>query len=117
MKIDTIAIQPTPFCNLDCSYCYLPNRLNTKRMELEILTHIFKLVLPSRFVSDEITVMWHAGEPLIPPVSFYQEAFALQQKWNTKGVRIVNSFQTNATLVTQSWCDFFKAYNIRVGVV
>lgn len=60
--------------------------------------------------------MWHAGEPLILPVSFYKEAFELQQKWNTQKIHITNSFQTNATLIDQAWCDFFKDYNVRVGV-
>ncbi len=116
VKIDTVVIQPTPFCNLNCCYCYLPYRLNTKRIRTEVLTQIFQLVLPSRFVSRDITILWHAGEPLILPISFYREAFELQQRWNTQGVRIVNSLQTNATLINQAWCDFFKDYNVRVGV-
>jgi uncharacterized protein len=116
MKIDTVVIQPTPFCNLDCRYCYLPYRLNTKRITPEILARIFKLVLPSRFVADELTIMWHAGEPLILPIEFYQEALKLQKKWNTSGLRITNAFQTNATLITQQWCDFFKHHHIRIGV-
>ena len=24
--IETLVVQPTPFCNIACSYCYLPNR-------------------------------------------------------------------------------------------
>jgi uncharacterized protein len=116
MKIDTVVIQPTPFCNLDCRYCYLPYRANTSRMTFATLERIFKLVLPSRFVEGEIVVIWHAGEPLVLPLDFYQEALKLQQRWNTSELRIVNAFQTNGTLITQAWCDFFKRNNIRVGV-
>lgn len=113
--IETVVIQATPFCNLNCSYCYLPFRLNTKRITPEVLSQIFRQVLQSRFVSDEITVMWHAGEPLILPIKFYREAFALQQQWNTSDkVKIVNAMQTNATLITEEWCEFFKEQNLRV---
>ncbi len=24
--IETVVVQPTPFCNINCSYCYLPHR-------------------------------------------------------------------------------------------
>jgi len=60
--------------------------------------------------------LWHAGEPLALPISFYREAFGLQDKWNTRGVQVINSFQTNATLITQEWCDFFKAHSVKIGV-
>ena len=29
-----LILQPTPFCNLDCDYCYLPNRDDTRRMSI-----------------------------------------------------------------------------------
>ena len=31
-KIDLLVIQPTPFCNLDCDYCYLPQRSDTRKI-------------------------------------------------------------------------------------
>jgi uncharacterized protein len=32
--LELLVIQPTPFCNLNCSYCYLPDRQNTRKMSL-----------------------------------------------------------------------------------
>ena len=60
--------------------------------------------------------MWHAGEPLTLPVSFYEQAFSLQKRWNERGVRIANAVQTNATLITEKWCRFFETYDVHVGV-
>jgi uncharacterized protein len=116
MKTDTVIIQSTPFCNLNCTYCYLPHRSVKKRISREVLSRIFQCVFSSRFVCDKITILWHAGEPLALPISFYREAFELQEQWNKGAVRIINSFQTNATLITQEWCDFVKAHDIKVGV-
>jgi len=27
-RLQLLVIQPTPFCNIDCRYCYLPDRSN-----------------------------------------------------------------------------------------
>ncbi|MBV9020413.1 MAG: GRRM system radical SAM/SPASM domain protein [Ktedonobacteraceae bacterium] len=116
MQVDMVIIQSVPFCNLNCSYCYLPQRAVTRRISSDTLSQIFRQVFSSRFVSDEVTILWHAGEPLILPVSFYEDAIELQKKWNKRNVRVVNSLQTNATLITQDWCDFFKTHAIKVGV-
>ncbi|MGH3718079.1 MAG: hypothetical protein ACRDRI_04405 [Pseudonocardiaceae bacterium] len=32
----TILMQPTTLCNLDCAYCYLPDRTVNRRMALAI---------------------------------------------------------------------------------
>ena len=52
---------------------------------------------------------------MLPP-SFYAEAFHIVQQWNTKGVCVTHSFQTNGTRITQEWCDFFKQHNVQLGV-
>jgi uncharacterized protein len=87
-----------------------------KRIKTETLEQIFKVLLSSSFIADEILFLWHASEPLVLPTSFYKRAFQLQEEWNHKRVRIANAFQTNATLITQKWCQFFKDHNIHVGV-
>src|SRR5262249_51232147 len=77
---------------------------------------IFKVLFASALIEDKVSILWHAGEPLVLPVDFYRQAFQIQQKWNAQGVRITNSFQTNATLITQQWCDFILEHGIRIGV-
>ena len=32
-----LVLQPTPFCNINCDYCYLPNRTDTRRMDFAVL--------------------------------------------------------------------------------
>lgn len=116
MRTRLVIIQPTSFCNINCRYCYLPQRALTRRMSKETLEQIFKVLLSSSLVGDAITCIWHASEPLTLPMSFYEQAFALQQRWNVQQVRITNAFQTNATLINQRWCDFFKQHAIQIGV-
>jgi len=87
-----------------------------KRIRMETLSQIFKRLFSSPFVSDDLTIVWHVGEPLMLPPSFYEEAFQIMQQWNTQGVLVTHSFQTNGTCITQQWCDFFKKHHVQIGV-
>jgi radical SAM/SPASM domain protein of GRRM system len=62
------------------------------------------------------TVVWHAGEPLVLPPAFYEEAFALLDRHNAARVPVHHSFQTNAILIDHAWADFIKARDLRIGV-
>src|SRR5689334_18550505 len=114
--LELLVIQPTPFCNLDCSYCYLPNRLDKRKITLETLEKIFHWTFSSGLVRQPFTLLWHAGEPMVLPASFYEEATVLLERCNTSGFEINQSLQTNATLVNDAWCDFIRRRNVQVGV-
>jgi uncharacterized protein len=85
-------------------------------MSLETLDQTFSWVFASGLVHDPFTLLWHAGEPTVVPVSFYQHASELLDKHNRQGVPIQQSFQTNATLLNREWCDFIKSRDIQIGV-
>ncbi len=115
-----LVVQPTPFCNLDCDYCYLPSRDDRSRLPLEILDAALDRVLESPFFEGGFTLLWHAGEPLTMPISFYDAASeridqALKRHDLPPGT-IVQSLQTNAVVIDDAWCDCFERNGIHVGV-
>jgi uncharacterized protein len=116
MRTELVIIQSTSLCNVNCRYCYLPYRSTAKRIKLATLSRIFQSLFASPFISDEVTVVWHAGEPLAQPLHFYEQALQLVRRWNTHDVQVTHSMQTNATLLTQQWCDFIKQHDIQIGV-
>ncbi|MFZ0408338.1 MAG: cyclophane-forming radical SAM/SPASM peptide maturase GrrM/OscB [Cyanobium sp.] len=115
-----LVVQPTPFCNLDCDYCYLPNRDDRSRLSLEILEAALERVLQSPYFDGGFTLLWHAGEPLTVPIAFYDAATArIRQVLARHGLppeTIVQSLQTNATVIDAAWCDCFIRNDIHVGV-
>lgn len=114
--LDLLVIQPTPFCNIDCSYCYLPDRLSRKRITPVVLDRLFAEIFASGLARQPFTVVWHAGEPLVLPPSFYAEALTLLDRHNTARLSVAHSFQTNGTLLDEAWCDFIQQRTLRIGV-
>lgn len=114
--LDLLVIQPTPFCNLDCDYCYLPFRQSKQRIAPEVLEQIFVRAFESSVIGNHFTVVWHAGEPLVLSINFYRNAIELTAKHNLRNVDVSHSFQTNGTLITPDWCDFLAEQHLRIGV-
>jgi uncharacterized protein len=114
--LETLVVQPTPFCNINCSYCYLPQRDVTSVIEQSVVATLFEKVFASGWTGEGLTVIWHAGEPLVVPVSFYETAFAAIEKLRPAALQLRHSFQTNGMLITSKWCDLFKKWGVGVGV-
>ncbi|HEY5742003.1 MAG TPA: cyclophane-forming radical SAM/SPASM peptide maturase GrrM/OscB [Terrimicrobiaceae bacterium] len=115
MSIQRVIMQPTSFCNLDCSYCYVPDRLVKGSMTTDTLAHFFR-VLFSSDVSEECRIVWHSGEPLVAGTAFYRQMFAIQRRYNQGGRRIAHGIQTNGTLINEDWCALFKEFDISIGI-
>jgi uncharacterized protein len=114
--LETVVVQPTPFCNINCSYCYLPQRDVRSVIEQSTVTALFEKIFASGWTGKGLTVIWHAGEPLVVPVPFYETAFAAIEKMRPTGLQLRHSFQTNGMLITPQWCDLFKKWDVGVGV-
>lgn len=114
--LELFVLQPTPFCNLDCSYCYLPDRRATDRMTFDTLEAAGRWLYASGLVRRPYTVLWHAGEPLVVPAAFYDEAFDRLDRHAAGGPPVGHCFQTNATLLTPAWCEFLQRRGVHVGV-
>ncbi|AGF51372.1 putative arylsulfatase regulatory protein [Synechocystis sp. PCC 6803] len=115
-----IIIQPTSYCNLDCDYCYLPDRHLKNHLPLDLLEPIMQAIFASPFTTSNFSLCWHAGEPLAAGLEFYRQAFAkietYGEKYNHRQLWFDHSFQSNGILINQAWCDLFKQYPVHVGI-
>src|SRR5271170_1447631 len=114
--IRTVVLQPTPFCNINCRYCYLPERDDKTVMPLGTVIAAFEKIFASGWSNSHLTVIWHAGEPLVLPVSYYQAAFEAIEAIRPRSVELRHSIQTNGMLIDEEWCGFIKKWQIGVGV-
>lgn len=107
-------------CNLACEYCYylekshMYNEGPKTLMSDSLLEHFVKQYIESQ-TTPNVLFLWHGGETMMRPLSFYQKALELQKKY-ARGRTIDNAFQTNGTMLTDEWCRFFKENNWLVGV-
>lgn len=110
----TVVIKPTRDCNLRCKYCSVGDP-QSSYMTKE--TAKFAIEKISKRVPDAVTkFIWHGGEPLLPGIEFYQEVVNLEKPLVAEGYKIQNTIQTNGTLITSSWAQFFKENNFGVGL-
>ena len=103
-------------CNLNCTYCYYlkPDGEKSGIMNEELLEEYIRQYISSQ-EADHVTFCWHGGEPTTAGVDYFENAFSLQKK-HSLGKEIINTFQTNGTLIDRSWCRFFKENNVLVGL-
>lgn len=108
----TVVLQPTSLCNLNCDYCYLPDRLKKARMAPVI----------ARAVAEELErgererlVLWHGGEPLATGIQHFRTLVEQFEGARSSGL-CRHSIQTNATLIDEQWCELLVEYDFRVGI-
>jgi uncharacterized protein len=111
-----LILQATPFCNLNCSYCYLPDKTIRRRMSLDVIEKTVERIAASGLIHKEFSVVWHAGEPLAAGKKFYQEADAAIRRKLPADVKFKHCLQTNGTLIDKEWCALFRDLPINVGV-
>jgi uncharacterized protein len=108
-------MKPTRLCNLRCGYCNAWREGPGNKMSFEVLAEATIQVLDLADVSN-VHFVWHGGEPTLVPRSFYMKALWLQAFFNPRGITISNALQTNGTMLTEDWVDFFEAHHFSIGV-
>jgi uncharacterized protein len=114
--LSLLILQPSPFCNINCDYCYLPDRAATHRMTFETLERIVDEVFSTDLIREDLTLVWHAGEPLAVPVGWYGQAVDLIARRAPAGTSIRHCFQSNGTLLNDRWCDFIIDHGVCMGL-
>ena len=107
-------------CNLACKYCYylekdnLYDKSHRHIMSDEMLEQFTREYIEAQTM-PQVLFTWHGGEPLMRSIDFYKKALTLQKKY-ARGRRIDNVIQTNGTMLTDEWCEFFAQNNWLVGI-
>ncbi|MCD6475267.1 MAG: anaerobic sulfatase maturase [Anaerolineaceae bacterium] len=117
----TIMAKPRgPICNLNCLHCYYLSKEqlfpgSDFRMTDELLENYTCQYLDSQSV-PEVNFVWQGGEPILMGMDFYRKALQFQRNYTRPGMRVMNSLQTNGTLITEEWAQFFHDNNFLIGI-
>ena len=115
-----IMIKPAgSLCNLDCAYCYYLDKSEIyggrePRMSYAMLETVVREYIAANEV-PEVTFNWHGGEPLVLGLDFYKKALEFEEKY-ADGKLVHNTIQTNGTLITPEWAEFFSRNRFLVGI-
>ncbi len=110
----TLIVQPTSLCNLDCAYCYLPDRRRESLMPVTVARSLAASIV-EQDSPHPVEVVWHGGEPLATPVEHMLALLAAFEPLRSNE-KVIHSVQTNATLINPRWIDLLQCYGFRVGI-
>ena len=105
-------------CNLNCAYCYYLDKSDNydkkSVMPLDILEKCIKEYFEIND-TEEVIFDWHGGEPLMLGVEYFENVVRLQNRYKGNK-KILNTIQTNGTLLNPDFTSFFRDNNFLVGV-
>ena len=113
--LNEVVLQPTSLCNLNCTYCYLPQRRQARAMLPQVTVALAQAIAKFPVRPQPIRILWHCGEPLACGHPHFTELIAPFEPLERSGC-VQHAIQTNATLIDQRWCDFFLEHAFDVGV-
>lgn len=114
-RFQSLILQPTTLCNLNCSYCYLPVAERKTRLEMSVPVAQTLAEGIADQGGDVVDVVWHGGEPLTTRRDHFRALLEPFESLRRPG-RVRHFVQTNATLIDDAWCALFHRYGFRVGV-
>ena len=113
----TLIIKLTRRCNLGCEYCYYikaqRDNYNSDLSEFSLRDILHKVARRWK----RISIVLHGGEPLLRPLSFFQNLLLYQEQLKQDcGTVFRNSIQTNGTVYTDSYATFMAHNHIGLGI-
>ena len=108
-------------CNLDCEYCFFLSKDqlypgSAFRMDPQIHEAYLSQLLAAHEGADEVVVAFQGGEPTLMGLDFFRRTLELEEALQRPGQRMVNTLQTNGTLLDDEWGAFLREHDFLVGV-
>ena len=109
-----IVLQPSPYCNIRCTYCYLGNRDDRRLMSDAVIEAICQKIFANLDANASPTVVWHAGEPTTAPISWYDHAYERLRDVTPAATSF--AMQSNGIAIDENWIELFRRTNTSVSL-
>jgi uncharacterized protein len=108
-------------CNLDCDYCFFLSKEmlypgSRFRMAADLQELYIRQLMEGHARSPEVIVAWQGGEPTLMGLDFFRRSIELIETYRRPGQTVLNTIQTNGTLLTDEWGEFLAANRFLVGI-
>lgn len=108
-------------CNLDCEYCFFLSKEQLYpgsgfRMEPHVHEAYLRQLLDAHADRDEVVVAFQGGEPTLMGLDFFRRTLELEEQLRRPGQQILNTVQTNGTLLDDEWGAFLRENDFLVGL-
>lgn len=121
MPAISVLMKPSSgMCNMKCDYCFYCDEAQKRIqesygfMEEETLKNIIRKTMIN--AEGSVQYAFQGGEPSLRGIDFFKKAVEFQKKYNRKGLKVHNAFQTNGFAIDEEWCRFFVENNFLVGI-
>ncbi len=115
LKPSAVYFNPTERCNLNCTYCYIPEKMRRQGRHmsrerlleaLALLKRYFRTTVPKGSLPQ---IIFHGAEPMLNREAVFAgiEQYADEFRFG---------MQTNATLLDDAAIDFFRAHDVSIGI-
>lgn len=82
----------------------------------EVLEAYLGQLLDAHPFADEVVVAWQGGEPTMMGLDFFRQVIETERRLARPGQPVLNTIQTNATLLDDAWATFLRQHDVLVGV-
>lgn len=118
--LSTLIKPASGLCNMRCKYCFYADITDLREvksygvMRPETLETIVRRALEE---AEEMCAFgFQGGEPTLAGLDFFRHLIELEEKYNTRGVRISHSLQTNGMLIDNEWALFLSQNHFLTGL-
>ncbi len=108
-------------CNMRCRYCFYHDVSNIREVKsFGVMSEATAENLIRKafdFADGEsVAFAFQGGEPLIAGLDFFKSFIGLTKKFNKLNNKVYFGLQTNGTLLTNEWAEFFAENGFLIGL-
>ena len=117
----SIMVKPVSgLCNMRCRYCFYTDVMQRRetpcfpKMSTDALETLVRRAI--HYADGPISFAFQGGEPTLAGLDFYRALVEFERRYNTRGLPIDNSLQTNGYNLSDEMIDFFAREHFLLGV-
>lgn len=112
-----VIVKVTNACDFACHYCSVGEPPKIQTINIETIKSMVDGLpeLLNKIGDEDISILWHGGEPLLMSIDFYREAMDYA-KSHLSEYNLSFKIQSNGYLIDEKWIELFREYKVNVGI-